>query len=580
MRLQEFWGVGPKTAAQLTSTIGEEAAVEAIESGDVRTLTDAGLDRGRVTRILRRAAGDGHGEAGMEVLATRDSRAVYKDLLALASEYAVTERAADRITIRTPLRSREKIEERLDRVEEAVASWQSLSDADRRAVIETFDRYDSLAGDRAAVTAAIELHKTGVEDGIFAPVAALDVATLEAAVDAMGKLDGDAVADGADAELARLRSQQAAVDQLAGSALDVLEQVRGEGVRDEAALRDAVCQYVARETEVDIDAVRRAAPDDAADAADYVGTTLRQLATELHQDVDEREETVRNAVRKTLTETETAVEAAVVAIDDVATAVSLARFAIDRALVRPTISAEEDALAIEGARNLQLATEAGDVQPIDYAVGEHELDPPTGEQVAVLTGANSGGKTTLLETACQVALLGSMGLPVPAERATISPFDSVVFHRRHASFNAGVLESTLQSVVPPLTAPGRTLMLVDEFEAITEPGSAAAMLHGLVNLVVDEDAIGVFVTHLAGELEPLPAAARLDGIFAEGLDADLELVVDYQPRFHTLGRSTPEFIVTRLVSNAADPHERVGFEALADRLGAPVLQRRLDDDWT
>jgi dsDNA-specific endonuclease/ATPase MutS2 len=134
----------------------------------------------------------------------------------------------------------------------------------------------------------------------------------------------------------------------------------------------------------------------------------------------------------------------------------------------------------------------------------------------------------------------------------------------------------LKSVVPPLTNDGRTLMLVDEFEAITEPGSAASLLHGLVTLTVDEGSIGAFVTHLADDLQPLPDSARTDGIFAEGLDADLNLVVDYQPRFGTVGRSTPEFIVSRLVANAADPEERLGFEALAEALGAEVAQQRLD----
>jgi dsDNA-specific endonuclease/ATPase MutS2 len=176
-----------------------------------------------------------------------------------------------------------------------------------------------------------------------------------------------------------------------------------------------------------------------------------------------------------------------------------------------------------------------------------------------------------------VAVLAMLGLPVPAEEASVSVMDAVVFHRRHASFNAGVLESTLKSVVPPLARGDRTLMLVDEFEAITEPGSAADILHGLVTLTVKYDAIGVFVTHLADDLEPLPGAARTDGIFAEGLDADLRLRVEYQPRFGVVGRSTPEFILSRLVADASDRRDRAAFERLAAGLDAPVIQRTLDD---
>jgi dsDNA-specific endonuclease/ATPase MutS2 len=139
------------------------------------------------------------------------------------------------------------------------------------------------------------------------------------------------------------------------------------------------------------------------------------------------------------------------------------------------------------------------------------------------------------------------------------------------------LESTLKSVVPPLVADGRTLMLVDEFEAITEPGRAADLLNGLVSLTVDRGALGVYVTHLADDLSPLPDAARIDGIFAEGLTNDLDLRVDYQPRFETIGKSTPEFIVSRLVANAATTAERRGFEALAGAVGEAAVQRTLDD---
>ncbi|MDY7080922.1 MAG: DNA mismatch repair protein, partial [Halobacteria archaeon] len=102
-------------------------------------------------------------------------------------------------------------------------------------------------------------------------------------------------------------------------------------------------------------------------------------------------------------------------------------------------------------------------------------------------------------------------------------------------------------------------------------------LHGLVTLTVEKDALGVFVTHLADDLEPLPETARVDGIFAEGLDDELELEVDYQPRFDTVGRSTPEFIVSRLIAGSSDTNERMGFETLAQAVGVQKVQKTLDD---
>jgi hypothetical protein len=592
MRLEDYWGVGPKTAALLREELGEERAVRAIESVDSRTLTAAGLSQGRATRILRRAAG---GE-GLDLLATRDARAVYRDLVALVETYAVTAGAADRIRVLTPLASTEAIAERLDATTTAVDSWRALDESTREAVLAAFDDHDG-AGEADAAETALALLDAGVEDGVFAPLADLDrdaLADAAVALRALGGEDGAAttgivdegadtsagrVAAGADDELDRTRDALGRVEDMRADADAVLSAVRDEA-RDASEFRGALRRHVVRETDVDDALVREVLPDEAAGADTFVTEALRALVTELRERADEREREVRAELEADVEAGRDAVAAAVAAVDDVALSVSLARFAVAFDLTEPELVEGGDAvLAVRGARNLALEAADEAVQPVDYGLGPHTLDieAPTDDRVAVLTGANSGGKTTLLETLAGVALLAHMGLPVPAEAAQVSVVDRLVFHRRHASFNAGVLESTLRSVVPPVTESGRTLLLVDEFEAITEPGSAADLLHGLLTLAVEREALGVFVTHLAEDLEPLPGAARTDGIFAEGLTTDLELEVDYQPRFGTLGRSTPEFIVSRLVAEAGDPVERQGFETLAAAVGQEAVQRTLAD---
>jgi len=602
MRLEEFWGVGPKTRERLTESIGVEDAVAAIEGGDVRALTEAGLSRGRATRILRRA----NGGEGMDVLATGDARDVYRELLDLIQAYAVTRQAADRIRVLTPLLDTDEMTERLDDVAAVRAVWTALDDAERERVLDAFERYDEAgAGERPAVEAALALLDAGVVDAEaaaddaadaspFAPLAELDRDAIAEAAEALGGLAEGRVAEGVDEELDELRESLAAADRLEANALDVIEQLREDGVRDGDGFRDAFLEHVRSEAGVTVDRVRDAMPGDAVDATDFAGTTLRELSNDLREAVSTREELVASDLRGTVAEAREDVDAAVAAVDDVAFYLSLARFADAYDLVRPTyVEGERDVVAAVAARNLSLlAGEEDRVQPVTYAVGQHDLGevdptagpggrenptPPDDDRVAVVTGANSGGKTTLLETLCQIVLLAQMGLPVPAERAEVSVFDAVVFHRRHASFNAGVLESTLRSIVPPVSAGERTLMLVDEFEAITEPGSAADLLHGLVTLTVERAALGAFVTHLADDLEPLPDTARVDGIFAEGLSPDLDLLVDYQPRFGTVGRSTPEFIVSRLVAGADDRSERAAFETLAEAVGQDVVQRTLAD---
>ena len=595
-----MWGrgqLGPKTSALLETGLGVEAAGAAIERGDVGALVDAGLARGRATRILRHA----HGGAAMDLLATRDARSVYKDLLDLAVEFAVTDDAADRIRILTPLASRQAMVDRQERIEAARTAWRDLDEDDRAALLAGFggsgsedatdDGGASPADDRlAAVRTARAIRALEPEGAVFEPLRGLGGDALADAEAALAGLAGgeDRVGAGADDRLDDLRTQLGAVEDLAAAPAEVLETVR-EGARGTDDLRESLAREVASEAGVDTGRVRDAMPGEAVDASEFVETTLRNLAADLRDGVADREATVAEDLESDLAAAGDTVDAAVDAVGDLGLVLSLARFAEAYDLTAPVIldgegdDGQREALGMVAGRNLSLVAAGEDVQPVTYAVGDHDLpvasanDPPAGDRVAVLTGANSGGKTTLLETCCQVQLLAQMGLPVPAEAAEVSPVDAIVFHRRHASFNAGVLEATLRTVVPPLTHEGRTLMLVDEFEAITEPGAAANLLHGLVTMTVEAGALGVFVTHLAADLEPLPAAARTDGIFAEGLTPSLDLEVDYQPRFGTVGRSTPEFIVSRLVAEAGDRGERAGYRALAEAVGEEAVQRTLAD---
>jgi DNA mismatch repair protein MutS2 len=579
MSLERYWGVGPKTRALLEAELGADAAGRAIETGDVRTLVDAGLERSRATRVVRRASGG----AGLDLLATRDARAVYRDLIDLAAGFAVGEAAADAVRTLTPLTDVAAMADRLDAVERGRETWTGMDEATRAATLSAFETLDESDDRRlGAAETAVALQEAGVEGVTFGPVLDLDADALAAAATALRALDGGGVAEGADEELDRLRAARGRVEDMAAAPGALVEDIT-DGVRDTAGFQAALVDRVVAETDLEPARVRPAMAEDARDATAFVTESLRALADDLATAAEERAETVRADLASDLEDAEATLDSAERAVSTAARELSLGRFAAAYDLTRPTF-VDGDALAVRDARNLTLAAADDAVQPVTYALGDHGVGgdpvPPTGDRVSVLTGANSGGKTTLLETLCQVLVLAHMGLPVPAAAAEVSPVDRVVFHRRHASFNAGVLESTLQSVVPPLTAGERTVMLVDEFEAITEPGRAADLLHGLVNLTVEQGALGTFVTHLADDLEPLPDAARTDGIDAEGLTEDLELEVDYQPRFEQVGRSTPEFIVSRLVADADDRAARAGFRTLAESVGTEAVQRTLDDvDW-
>jgi hypothetical protein len=577
MELEEYWGIGPKTRATLEGSVGVEAAIAAIEAADVRTLVDAGVDRSRATRILRYA----QSADGMALLATRDARSIYKGILDTAADHAVSDAAADRIRTLTPLADPAGMNRRLDAVERGRDGWQALDTKTQKQVLTAFERDDEAAdSQRGAVETVVELATLDVDGAVFEPIAELDAEALADAAVALDALGESRVERGADDELDRLREARETVDQLSANTESVLESLRSGGVGDTSAFREGVVEYLSEETTIDPAEIRSSLAEDAVDASGFVSETLRALYSSLGESIDAREATVRADLEDAIEAAGDDVDRAGPAVATVARDLSLGRFAAAYDLTRPAYI-EEDGLAVVGARSLALLERGEDVQPIDYAVGEHGLDVPSGDRVTVLTGANSGGKTTLLETLCEIAVLAQMGLPVPAERAELSVLDRLVFHRRHASFNAGVLESTLQSVVPPLVSGDRTLMLVDEFEAITEPGRAADLLGGLVRLSIAESAVGTFVTHLADDLEPLPDGARTDGIFARGLTEQLELEVDYQPRFGKVGRSTPEFIVSRLVANADDRAEEAGFRTLAEAVDTDIVQRTLSDtEWT
>ena len=231
MRLEEYWGVGPKTAELLRESLGEPEAIAAVERADIRTLTAAGLPRGRAVRILRRATGT----EGMDVLATSDTRDVYDDLLALASEYALTEHAADRIRVMTPLTSRAAMTDRLDDVLAAKAAWRGLTGEERQQVTDAFEAYDDADGtDSAAVTAALDLKAVGLDGDPFDALADSDADALREAKGALGYIretdDGPTVVDGADDELDALRERRAAAADLSDAAFDIVDSVRDDGV--------------------------------------------------------------------------------------------------------------------------------------------------------------------------------------------------------------------------------------------------------------------------------------------------------------------------------------------------------------
>ena len=300
---------------------------------------------------------------------------------------------------------------------------------------------------------------------------------------------------------------------------------------------------------------RRAFPDDPTYPVEHNEEAVSRLREELTAARDQRATRLKRALADDLAEMRGAAETLVETALELDVELAIARFAADFDCTMPEVggvggTGDDPGFAIEGGRSplLDVAFEA--VEPVDYRV----------DGVALLSGVNSGGKTSTLDLVALVTTLAHMGLPVPAEHARIGRVRELHYHAKtQGTLDAGAFEATLRDFgalvegvdgSPGDARAGRVMVLVDELESITEPGAAATIVAGILEALAERDATGVFVSHLAGDIiEAADAELSVDGIQAEGL-VDGELRVNRSPVKGTLARSTPELIVEKLADDA------------------------------
>ena len=240
---------------------------------------------------------------------------------------------------------------------------------------------------------------------------------------------------------------------------------------------------------------------------------------------------------------------------------TIGRWANSVGAVMPVIC--DHGISVKSGRHLLID---GVADPVDYGMGEC-AGKDDNQSVALLTGANSGGKTTMLELLAHCTILAHMGLPVPAQSAKVGRIESIhVLAKAGGTQSAGALEQTLLQLAEVVSNNDSKLILADELEAITEPGAGARIIAGMLEAAESHDSTCMLlVTHLAPAI--IDAAGkdlRTDGIEARGLDEDLELIVDRTPRRNYLARSTPELIVRRLVERSGGEAKSV-FKSILSR---------------
>ncbi len=176
---------------------------------------------------------------------------------------------------------------------------------------------------------------------------------------------------------------------------------------------------------------------------------------------------------------------------------------------RPMIAgAAERVCAIEGLVNVGLALRKQAVVANDVLLGDEG-------RIAVLTGPNSGGKTTYLRSVGLAQVMFQAGLYVPARTARMSPVDRILTHFQaletrqdgRLAEEAGRLRKIFEQ------ATATSLVLLNETFSSTSSGEAVYLAHDVLAGLRAIGARVIYATHLnelAERLDEIMAAAEGD----------------------------------------------------------------------
>ena len=163
----------------------------------------------------------------------------------------------------------------------------------------------------------------------------------------------------------------------------------------------------------------------------------------------------------------------------------------------PAAIAGDEGLLLRGARHPlvedSLRREGGTIVPLDLSLG-------AGEQVLVISGPNTGGKTVALKTLGLLALMHQSGLLVPAREAALPVYRSVHLDigdrqsiaDRLSTFSARVraIGRMSETLAPP------ALVLLDEVGSGTDPEEGVALAIAVIDHFRRRGARVLATTHL------------------------------------------------------------------------------------
>jgi DNA mismatch repair protein MutS2 len=200
----------------------------------------------------------------------------------------------------------------------------------------------------------------------------------------------------------------------------------------------------------------------------------------------------------------------------------MARFAERHGLETPGLNSD-GVLRLAQARHpllmmLQRQGAISRVQPLDLEMGDEG-------RVMVITGPNAGGKTIALKTAGVLTLMALCAIPVPCNgaRSTFPVLDTLLvdigdeqsIEQSLSTFSAHVarIAAILGQAGP------RSLVLLDELGAGTEPQQGAAIACGVLRELQERGATVIATTHLS---EIIGFVHRTAGMINAGMEYDAE----------------------------------------------------------
>jgi DNA mismatch repair protein MutS2 len=217
--------------------------------------------------------------------------------------------------------------------------------------------------------------------------------------------------------------------------------------------------------------------------------------------------------------------------------------------------AEPGALRLEKARHPLLK---GDVVPVTVWLGgaeeegrrkEEEGGKEQGFRVLLITGPNTGGKTVALKTVGLLSMMAQAGLPVPADAGSRLPVFDAIFadigDEQSIEQSLSTFSSHVRNIVAILEqATERSLVLLDELAAGTDPTEGSALAKAILSHLLRAGSLAVATTH-HGELKAY--AHVTEGISNASVEFDVEtLSPTYRLHIGLPGQSNALSIAERL----------------------------------